>query len=50
MNEKERFYVTEHKSNDARVGYNMTPGGDGFTGTFFQTEETKKRISQSMAA
>ena len=48
MNEKEKFYVTEHKSNDPRVGYNMTPGGDGFTGTFFQTEETKKRISQSM--
>jgi group I intron endonuclease len=48
MNEKERFYVTEHKSNDPRVGYNMTVGGDGYTGTFFQTEETKKQISETM--
>lgn len=45
-NEKERFYISEYKSNDKRYGYNCTDGGDGVSG-WKPTEEQRRKNSES---
>lgn len=42
--QKERELIKQYKSNDRHYGYNLTEGGDGFTGMKL-TEEHRKNIS-----
>ena len=44
LNDAERFYVAQFKSNDRRFGYNMTKGGDGGPGTTVCRPETREKI------
>ncbi len=51
LNEKEIYYIARDKSNDPRIGYNMTIGGDGGNTKFFgfkHTKETRSKISKAM--
>lgn len=45
--EMERYYIALYNSNQIDYGYNLTMGGDGFSG-MNRCEETKKKISQSL--
>lgn len=53
LNWFERFYIKKYGSTNADIGYNLTPGGDGFsvgnipwnTGKH-HSEETRKKISE----
>jgi group I intron endonuclease len=42
-NDRERFYIAAHKSNDRTIGYNMSEGGDG--GNNAMSEEVREKIS-----
>lgn len=43
LNEREKFYISLHKSNDRNFGYNMTLGGDGQSGWVPSEEWREKR-------
>lgn len=45
LNEKEVYYISKYKTNNAEFGYNLTDGGDGSQG-FKHTEESKRKISE----
>ncbi len=47
LNELEKNYIAEYKSNDKNFGYNMTAGGEGSAG-YCPTEETRKKVSESL--
>lgn len=50
-NEKEKFWISELRSNVRGVGYNVTEGGDGVdssTASFLWTEERRERQSRIM--
>lgn len=49
LNERERFYIKEHKTYPPGLGfgYNMTPGGDGNSNP---SPETRKRMSAGVKA
>ena len=49
LNEKEKYWIKNEKTYDRKIGYNMTPGGDG--GAAFGrklSEETKNKIRKSL--
>lgn len=43
LNEKEKIFIKQHKSNDSRFGYNLTPGGK----SYIFSEEQKRKISKA---
>lgn len=45
--EKEQYYIKLYNSNHEEYGYNLTNGGDGFSG-MKRSEETKRKISESL--
>jgi len=42
LNRKEKFWISFFNAKDRTIGYNITEGGDGFTGQ--HSEESKKKI------
>lgn len=38
MNEREIFWIAELKAQDPEIGYNLTPGGDGWTSEMFKAK------------
>lgn len=41
----ESYYIRKFQSNNSDIGYNLTTGGEGFSGK--HSEETKKKMSES---
>lgn len=45
LNTMESYYIRKFQSNNPDIGYNLTTGGEGFSGK--HSEETKKKMSES---
>lgn len=46
LNEKEKYWISFHCSNNNKYGYNETAGGDGILG-YSHSEETRQKMSAS---
>ena len=44
LNERERYHIENLHSNDRKIGYNLTDGGDG---GYIRSEETKEKLRQA---
>ena len=54
LNDLEKHYIDKYKSTDKSIGYNLTPGGDGYSVGHTSwlkgkhvSEETKRKISEA---
>lgn len=46
LNEREIYWIAKFKSNDPKVGYNLTNGGDGTSG-YHWSDEARRKLSES---
>lgn len=49
LNEREKFWISELNSNDPKVGYNLTIGGEGGNTYQFKTKEELDNISKKIS-
>ena len=47
LNWFEKFYIKKYDSTNYDIGYNLTPGGDGFSVGHKNTEESRKKMSEA---